>query len=56
MKSFWVVTLVSNRQTAYNIYGADYFPRRFHYKKDAIECQKRLKELGLGVESTVVKS
>jgi len=44
----WTVSLTGNKEQlhkVYNLYGTRYFPRRFHYKKDATECLKKVKEL-----------
>lgn len=36
-----------NKQLAYGIFGSNYFPRTFHYKKDANKLWVHLRELGI---------
>jgi hypothetical protein len=46
----WTISLVGdtgNRERAFDIYGKDYFPRTFHYKTEARDLWKRLRNLNI---------
>ncbi len=43
-KKMWVVTLVKPPTT--NDFRSDYFPRRFHYKRDANELKVEVEHKG----------
>jgi hypothetical protein len=44
MASYWLVSLV--RKPEVNDFRSDYFPRRFHYKKDAMELKEEVARKG----------
>lgn len=49
----WTIKLIGddvNKLRAYAIYGREYFPRSFHYKKEAQELLERLTDLGIDAE------
>lgn len=36
-----------NAKRAANVYGSEYFPRKFHYKSEAIKAQERAAKFGI---------
>ena len=47
----WIVKIV--KTPTINVFRSDFFPRKFHYKKDAQELQQEVKNKG--GEAVVVK-
>jgi hypothetical protein len=53
MKSSWVVSLVKSSDVldaVLSVFAPNYFPHRFHYKKEANDLQKFMKTHGVNVK------